>query len=469
MINHGYEDTLIDISFPLSYNASNLPIFKDHNMTIKDHLPKFSLVQKLVVGFAATAFFATMTLILNFTGLYSLNKIARDIARNDLVMLRSANILRQSLLAQEGYAGKFEILKSSEFIDLFHKRESEALKTLQQMELEKHVEEIAGIVNSYRNYLATVHLMFQGDSDALSRHKAAAQHVISAIDTFYYNQQLLLNAKLEDADSKESSTVRLTLIFSLTGFVLAIGIAALFLFNISTAVAKLKRATHRISEGDFDYDPKIPPGNEIGDLANDFVRMATRLKILEQMNLDASPLTRLPGNIEIERILNKRVHEGKPFAVCYVDLDNMKAYNDVYGYIKGSDVIKMTGDIILEVVRNNAEEDAFVGHIGGDDFIIVLDNENVSFICQEIIKHFGEGIATHYNSQDLARGGIEGVDRYGTLRSFPIMTISIAVVICQEGEYESAVDIAQTTAEIKDYVKGMSGSNFMINRRRKAR
>ena len=254
-------------------------------MTIKDHLPKFSLVQKLVVGFAATAFFATMTLILNFTGLYSLNKIARDIARNDLVMLRSANILRQSLLAQEGYAGKFEILKSSEFIDLFHKRESEALKTLQQMEQEKHVEEIAGIVNSYRNYLATVNLMFQGDSDALSRHKDAAQHVISAIDTFYYNQQLLLNAKLEDADSKESSTVRLTLIFSLTGFVLAIGIAALFLFNISTAVAKLKRATHRISEGDFDYDPKIPPGNEIGDLANDFVRMATRLKILEQMNL----------------------------------------------------------------------------------------------------------------------------------------------------------------------------------------
>jgi GGDEF domain-containing protein len=438
-------------------------------MTIKDRLPKFSLVQKLIVGFAATAFFATMTLILNFTGLYSLNKIARDIAKNDLVMLRSANILRQSILAQEGYAGKFEILKSSEFIDLFYKRESEALKTLQQLEQDKHGGEIADIVKSYRNYLATVHLMFQGDSDALSRHKPSAQIVISTIDTFYSNQQLKLNAKLEDADRQESSTVRFTLIFSLTGFILAIGIAAMFLFNISTAVAKLKRATHRISEGDFDYDPQIPPGNEIGDLAHDFVRMATRLKVLEQMNLDASPLTRLPGNIEIERILNKRVHEGKPFAVCYVDLDNMKAYNDVYGYIKGSEVIKMTGDIILEVVRNNAEEDAFVGHIGGDDFIIVLDNENVSFICEEVIKHFGKGIVSHYNPQDLARGGIEGFDRYGTLRSFPIMTISIAVVICQEGEYESAVDIAQTTAEIKDYVKGMSGSNFMINRRRKAR
>jgi diguanylate cyclase (GGDEF)-like protein len=438
-------------------------------MTIKNHLPKFSLIQKLIIGFAVTVFFATVTLILNFTGLYSLNKIARDIAKNDLVMLRSANLLRQSILAQEGYAGKFAILKSSEFIDLFHKHENESLKTLQQLEQEKHGGEIADIVKSYRNYLATVHLMFQGDSDALSRHKYAAQLVISTIDTLYLNQQLLLNAKLVDADRKESSTVRFTLIFSLTGFVLAIGIAFMFFFNISTAVAKLKRATHRIAEGDFDYDPQIPPGNEIGDLAHDFVRMAIRLKVLEQMNLDASPLTRLPGNIEIERILNKRVHEGKPFAVCYVDLDNMKAYNDVYGYIKGSEVIKMTGDIILEVVRNNAEEDAFVGHIGGDDFIIVLDYENISFICEEVIKHFGEGIVNHYNSQDLARGGIEGIDRYGTLRSFPIMTISIAVVICQEGEYESAVDIAQTTAEIKDYVKGMSGSNYMINRRRKAR
>jgi GGDEF domain-containing protein len=147
----------------------------------------------------------------------------------------------------------------------------------------------------------------------------------------------------------------------------------------------------------------------------------------------------------------------------------MKAYNDVYGYIKGSDVIKMTGDIILEVVRNNAEKDAFIGHIGGDDFIMVFDEENVSTVCAEVIKKFGEGIVAHYNPQDQARGGIEGIDRYGVPRSFPIMTISIAVVICQEGEYESAVEIAQTTSEIKDYVKGMSGSNFMINRRRKAR
>jgi len=378
-------------------------------------------------------------------------------------------MLRQSLLDQERYAGKYAILKSPEFIDLFHKRESECLKTLQLMEQKKFEQGMAEIVKGYSNYRETVRLLFQGDAGAEMRHKTAAQQVINAIDIFTANQQLLLNVKLEHADSKERDTIRWSLIFSLTGFVLAIGVAALFLFNISTAIDKLKRATHRIAEGDFDYDPQIPGGDEIGDLAYDFIRMANRLKILERMNLDASPLTRLPGNIVIERVLTKRVQEGKPFAVCYADLDDMKAYNDVYGYIKGSEVIKMAGDIILEAVTKFAEEGAFVGHIGGDDFVMVFDQEKVPPVCEEVIKKFGEGIVAHYNKEDLARGAIEGTDRYGVPRVFPVMTISIAVVICRQGEYDSAVAIAQTAAEIKDFVKGRPGSNYMINQRRKAR
>jgi GGDEF domain-containing protein len=408
-------------------------------------------------------------LIFSFAVLYSLNKTARDIAKNDLVLLHSIGMLRQSLLDQERYAGKFAILKSPEFIDLYYKRESECLKILQQMVQKKQEQGMAEIVNNYSNYQKTIRLLFQGDADAEMRHKTAAQQVINAIDTYTANLQLLLNVKLEHADSKERDTIRWSLIFSLTGFLLAIGVAALFLFNISTAIDKLKRATHRIAEGDFDYDPQIPGGDEIGDLAYDFIRMADRLKILERMNLDASPLTRLPGNIVIERVLTKRVQEGKPFAVCYADLDDMKAYTDVYGYIKGSEVIKMAGDIILEAVTNFAEEGAFVGHIGGGDFVMVFDQEKVPPVCEEVIKKFGEGIVAHYNKEDLARGAIEGTDRYGVPRVFPIMTISIAVVICRQGEYDSAVAIAQTAAQIKDFVKIKPGSNYMINQRRKAR
>jgi GGDEF domain-containing protein len=442
---------------------------KDRDMTDKAHFPKFTLVQKLILGFTAMAVFTMAALIFSFTGLYSLNKTARDIANNDLVLLRSVGMLRQSLLDQERYAGKYAILKSPEFIVLFHKRESECLKTLQQMEQNKPEQGMEGILNSYSNYRETAQLLFQGVVGAESRHKTAAQLVIDAIDTYAANQQLLLKDKLEHADRKESDTIKWSLTFSLSGFVLAIGIATLFLFNISTAIGKLKKATHRISEGDFDYDPQIPAGDEIGDLAHDFTRMADRLKILERMNLDASPLTRLPGNIIIERVLTKRLQEGKPFAVCYADLDDMKAYNDVYGYIKGSEVIKMAGDIILDAVKNLAEEGAFVGHIGGDDFVMVFDQEKVPPVCEEVIKKFGEGIVAHYNKEDLARGAIEGTDRYGVPRVFPIMTISIAVVICQQGEYDNAVAIAQTAAQIKDYVKGKPGSNYFINKRRKTR
>jgi diguanylate cyclase (GGDEF)-like protein len=415
------------------------------------------------------AIFTMAALIFSFAGLYSLNKTARNIANNDLVLLRSVGMLRQSLLDQERYAGKYAILKSPQFIDLFHKRENECLKILQLMEQKEQEQGIAGIVNGYGRYRETVQLLFQGDERAETRHKIVAQQVIDAIDTYAANQQLLLNIKLEHADRKESNTIRWSLTFSLTGFILAIAIAALFLFNISTAIDKLKRATHRIAEGDFDYDPQIPAGDEIGDLAHDFIRMAVRLKVLERMNLDASPLTRLPGNIVIERVLTKRLQEEKPFAVCYADLDDMKAYNDVYGYIKGSEVIKMAGDIILEAVRNLAEDGAFVGHIGGDDFVMVFDQEKVPRVCEEVIKKFGEGIVAHYNEEDLARGAIEGTDRYGVPRVFPIMTISIAVVICRQGEYDSAVSIAQTAAQIKDFVKGKPGSNYMINQRRKAR
>ena len=129
----------------------------------------------------------------------------------------------------------------------------------------------------------------------------------------------------------------------------------------------------------------------------------------------------------------------------------------------------MAGDIILEAVRDHAEEDALVGHVGGDDFVMVVAQENVIPVCEEVIKEFDERIVTHYTPEDVARGAIKGIDRYGVPRTFPIMTISIAVVICRQGEYDSAIEIARTTAQIKNNVKGKQGSNYMINQRGKKR
>jgi len=178
--------------------------------------------------------------------------------------------------------------------------------------------------------------------------KSAAQ-VETAIEKLRAEQQQLLELKLTSAKQKEASTLTWALGLALCGVALAFTVAALLVYTFSASIGKLKKATHRIAAGDFEHDPHIPPGDEVGMLAQDFMRMAQRLKDLEQISLDASPLTRLPGNIAIERSISKRLREQQPFAMCYLDLDNFKSYNDKYGYIRASELIKEAGYLIHHV------------------------------------------------------------------------------------------------------------------------
>ena len=430
---------------------------------------KLTLVQKMVAGFTAMVLLTMAAVLFAITGLFSLHNIASDIAKHDLVLLSSADALRDVLQAQERAASKYSILKTPEFIDLFRKRDKDFSAIMDRIRHQRQSADIAEISSRYDLYRKQVNILFTGNIRAMPLVEKSAAALTSAIDTFEVSQQKILNDRLDEADKRESSTVGVTLVLSFGGFVLAVIVATFITLNISKALSKLKKATHRIAEGDFDFDPQIPRGDEIGDLAQDFIRMAARLKELEQQSLDASPLTRLPGNIAIERILNRKLHSHEPFAVCYADLDNFKAYNDHYGYIQASEVIKLTGQIIDETVSGLENVDDFVGHVGGDDFVMVVSQERAETICQSVIERFDNMIRANYTPEDLAAGAIEGVDRYGVARTFPIMTISIAVLICGQGEYESAVDIARTAAEIKDFVKGNSGSNYHINRRRESR
>ena len=430
---------------------------------------RLTLIQKLIASYLAIAFFSMAAIVFSITGLYSLNKIVKDIAQNDFATINSTNRLFDSINAQERYAAKFSILKSPEFLDLFQHREKEFATFLKQMRRTAPQKRVVPVAKAYQDFKANADLIFQERTKELQRLKNSAEEVRNSIDRFYNDQQTLLNTKLENANRKQDLTIRWSFLISLTGLFLAVCVIVVILYNTSSSLRKLKRATFRIAEGDFDYDPQIPAGDEFGDLARDFTRMATKLKQLEQMCLDASPLTRLPGNIAIEKVLDRKLQEDEPFAVCYGDLDNFKAYNDRYGYIKGSEVIKMTGEIIYDAVKCHSNEDAFVGHVGGDDFIMVVPTKDVGAVCTAVIDTFTERIREHYSDEDLARGAIEGNDRYGVRRIFPIMTISIAVLTCQKGEYDSAVKIAKAAVQIKEYVKESPGSNYLINRRRKER
>ncbi|HZV81130.1 MAG TPA: HAMP domain-containing protein [Geobacteraceae bacterium] len=425
------------------------------------------MVQKLVIVYVSLSFFTMAALLFAAGGLYYLNRTARDIANNHMPAISALPKLRNAIIAQEGYAGKYAILKSSEFKELFSQREKEFADIVAVLERSGVSGSLSPLKKLYGEYLDAASALFASGAGDTVRLRGTAQKILDELDRLYVERQHDLQAKLEDASRQKRSAVTWTFVITLTGFILAIVIAVIFTYRTFAAVRKLQRATHRIAEGDFDYDPQIPPGDEIGDLAADFNRMVARLKELEQMSLDASPLTRLPGNIAIEREINRRLQEGNRFALCYADLDNFKSYTDKYGYIKGSELIRLTGEIVYEVVKDHAGSDAFVGHVGGDDFVAVLPADRAEVVCKAVIAAFDAEVVKHYTPEDLGRGGIEGEDRYGVHRFFPIMTISIAVIINEPGEFTTAVELARTAAEIKDYAKEKPGSNYLVSHRRK--
>ena len=412
------------------------------------------------------ALFTTAALAFSSFNLYALNKTARGIANKDLPIISSLIKLRTSLLAQESYAGKYAILKDPTFIDLFHQREKESLTNLAILENLEPASDTARLKRLYADYRSASSSLLAGQTERTDRFRSASLRLLNAVDGFYVERQDLLQAELQGANYQQESTIRWTIIISCTGFLIAIGVAPFVTYRTFRAIRKLQRATHRIAEGNFDYDPQIPQGDEIGELARDFTRMAERLKVLEQNSLDASPLTRLPGNIAIERVLDQRLKSGASFAFCYADLDNFKPFSDHYGYAKGSELLRVTGDLILATVKAQGDAGSFVGHVGGDDFVMVLSTDKAAAVCEAVINSFDAEVCKHFSPEDLARGGIEGCDRYGVHRFFPITTISIAVIICGGDEFASAVDIARACAEVKDTAKETPGSSYLISRQK---
>jgi GGDEF domain-containing protein len=236
--------------------------------------------------------------------------------------------------------------------------------------------------------------------------------------------------------------------------------------NISGAIKKLKHATGMISEGKFDYRPDIRNKDELGDLAQAFITMAKRLKQLEEMYLDTSPLTRLPGGIAIENIMNKRIAAKASIAFCLMDIDNFKAYNDHYGYAKGNDVIQATADIISEAVAKYGTGDDFIGHIGGDDYVLITTPDLYPQICEAVIDTFDKTIPGFYSEEDRQRGHIVGENRQGQGVKFPLATLSIAVVTNVKRKFKNHLQYGEVAAEMKEHAKTISGSTFMVDKRR---
>ncbi len=196
-----------------------------------------------------------------------------------------------------------------------------------------------------------------------------------------------------------------------------------------------------------------------------YLRIEYTFKKLDRIS-DNNPLTGLPGNISISKAIEKVMESSKPYAVAYIDLDNFKTYNDIYGFTQGDEMIKNLARIIVNILSELSKEDYFVGHIGGDDFVFIVPLDKVETVSKEIIKRFDLVVPSFLKKEDLERGYFVSANRVGEVCKIPLPSISIAIVPVWKGKFKHIGEISARAAEVKKVAKSMEGSSYFIDRRK---
>ncbi|CAM4070567.1 bifunctional diguanylate cyclase/phosphodiesterase [Vreelandella rituensis] len=192
----------------------------------------------------------------------------------------------------------------------------------------------------------------------------------------------------------------------------------------------------------------------------DLLREITAIQVRQARH--ANPLTGLPGNILINETLSEYLNSGQAFAAAYVDLDNFKAFNDAYGYARGDHVIISLSRLLQSQVENAG---GFIGHIGGDDFMMLLGVEDWQHVCKQILEHFAIMAPDFYADSDRERGGIQVENRRGVVSFFPIVSVSIAVKPIEIGTPCKPLDISADLSELKHQAKKIAGNSLFVERR----
>ncbi len=190
------------------------------------------------------------------------------------------------------------------------------------------------------------------------------------------------------------------------------------------------------------------------------------LNRLLSINRRISPLTGLPGNVQIHAELKKRLSRKTPFCVLYLDLDNFKSYNDVYGFLKGDQIIEFTAEVIVREIHDSGLQDCFIGHIGGDDFVAIIDGLNCEKLCQHILARFDANVVKYFTDEDIERGYVEVPNRKGVIEQFPLTSLSIGVVVADVNRFHNILEIGEIGAQVKHAAKSVMGSSYAVDRRK---
>lgn len=429
----------------------------------------------MIAGYLVILVFSLCAIGFALTRLHQQTRDTEQLVNVEFRIFELVRDLQQNLIAQENIEKQLLILKDSALSELRLNRNEEFTRfalALNRPPLSDPVNALIQLVEKYRqaeNDLSDA--LFWEDwagANKISSERTTPLriHLLKYLAEFRQQKQQEINTGLGHLSARTSDAFQMTALLTLIGICLSAPVSLTVMISIHRSVKALKAATQKISAGSFEHRPDLTGGDEFAQLANDFRMMGEKLRELEQLRLDANPLTQLPGNLAIDREVDRRIASNEPFSHLYIDLDNFKAYSDRYGYKGGSDVLAMVGQLIKDAVTEKGTEADLVGHIGGDDYVVLTDPEHAEAIAQEIVRLFDETIPSYYNQQDRTAKRFTGKDRYGVKRTFPLMTISIAVIPSTHYEYPSRLAISQDCARLKEYLKIQEGSNYMLEKRK---
>jgi diguanylate cyclase (GGDEF)-like protein len=438
---------------------------------------RLTIARKMLLGYMTLVGLTVIVVVYALVSLQRINHLNKSIVKNDIIVQEASDKMLDAVLAQDTYEKRFLILKSNDMRRLFSKRGEEFHASLASL---RALHDRTGLpLDAIDTLQDTYAGLFNREIQLIRAGKADKAYAISNGELKKTIENLIDTLRNMSLAAKEAQDRKMRQISAIGGtaflttallciFSIAAGAMAglVVTHHISSSINKLKIGTERISEGNFDFDPGIDTTDEIGSLSQAFIAMGKRLRKLEEMYLDASPLTRLPGGIAIENVLKKRIDSGQPLAFCVLDLDNFKAFNDRYGYANGSEVIKETARIVENAVKLKGSSEDFIGHVGGDDFVVITTPDYMRDVSTEVIDQFDRRIPEFYDVVDRERGHILGKTRQGVEMQFPIMTISIAIVTNERRKLTSALETSEIAAELKDYAKTIPKSVFVVDKRR---
>lgn len=445
-------------------------------ITRRNNFTHFSIARKLVLSFLSLLILLFVVSIYTLVNLNKLNQFNISILDIEFPIINSCSKLIDLILVQEQYARRQILYKDPEMDKLYLEKDEEINGIVENI---KRVKNDKGhLINRFEsNYQKYTELLISDLPKAINTSRIDANKLRTEIETTQEelikitkaisnqaNKDLLKKAGV--ISSIGSMAFKSAIIIFAIGLIFSIVLSVIITRNISGAVKKLKVATEMLATGRFDGFPVVKNKDELGELSIAFTHMSQRLKKLEELNLHKSPLTKIPGGIAIEENLQNRIDAKEQIAFCLIDIDNFKSYNDYYGYAKGNTFIKKTSEIIQEAIIKCGTTDDFVGHIGGDDFVVITKPKSYKDICESIIDLFDQMTPHYYSTEDYKRNFIKVRNRQREVVKYPVASISIAVVTNCNKTLESHLEYGEIAAELKAKLKSLSGSNYMIDRRK---